>query len=247
MTPKHWLYVVLHALVVMLGMFVARSTSAIQQAIGGSLIATGISGWIIFLYVFVSSATAERLALVESAGLKEVFPFRSVNIRQKYEERLEKARAQIDIIGFGLRSLREDFERDFDAWAARARVRVLIIDPDFPSTEHSLATMRDLEEGNARDSIRQDARAFVRSAANLRNADRFQVRLYRTIPAINYFRIDNEAFWGPYLLGVQSRNTPTLLIGRTGTLFTPLAAHFEAMWSDERFSRAVPGAWVSQA
>jgi hypothetical protein len=53
----------------------------------------------------------------------------------------------------------------------------------------------------------------------------------RCIPAINLFRIDDDVFWGPYLMQQQSRNTPTLLATRGGFLFDMLQKHFDALWA----------------
>lgn len=247
MTAKHWIYLILHIILVLLGVLFSQSTKPILAGIGSSLIAAGISGWVIFLYVFVSVSMAERISLVESSGIKSVFTFRSVLIREQYEKRLAKAKEGIDLVGFGLRALREDYADDFVKWATRAEVRILIIDPEFPSPRSSLATLRDREEGNREGSIKDDVKAFIMASAPLlkRQDIRFNVRLYRAMPNINYFRIDNEAFWGPYFLGTQSRNTPTFLISKGGSLFPLFAEHFERLWSKE-FSREIPQDWLDK-
>ena len=67
----------------------------------------------------------------------------------------------------------------------------------------------------------------------------FDVRLYRCLPSINYFRIDDDIFWGPYLIPGQSRNMPTFIVRRGGILFDRLTLHFQQIW--DRFSR-VPDA-----
>src|SRR5436305_2439537 len=148
MTAKHWIYLIMHVVLLLLGVLFSQSAKPILAGIGSSLIAAGISGWVIFLYVFVSASIAERISLVESSGIKSVFTFRSVLIREQYEKRLAKAKEGIDLVGFGLRALREDYADDFAKWATRAEVRILIIDPEFPSPQYSLATLRDREEGN---------------------------------------------------------------------------------------------------
>lgn len=247
MSPKHWIYLILHVVLVLGGALFCQSSDPLLIGIGSSLIATGISGWIIFIYVFFSAAVAERISLVQSSGIRSVFPFRSVLIREHYDKRLEKAKDGIDLIGFGLRALREDYSSDFPRWASRAQVRILILDPDFPSAQGSLAELRDHEEGNRAGSIRDDVMAFIKATAPLlkRKDIRFKVRLYKAMPNINYFRIDNEAFWGPYFLGTQSRNTPTFLISREGNLFPLFAEHFEHLWSGE-FSREIPPEWLTR-
>jgi hypothetical protein len=166
-----------------------------------------------------------------------------IPIRHKYEERVHKAHEAIDVIGYGLRALREDLGAEFGAWAQRANVRILLVDPDFPNTTSAIADLRDAEEGNPQDSIRKDVRGFIYQCAELiKHNKRFQVRLYQSIPAINYFRVDDEAFWGPFFVGMPSRNVPTFLIARSGFLFAPLLAHFENVWSN--LSRDIPPEWL---
>jgi hypothetical protein len=245
MTTKHWLYIALHAIMFVLGLLAMSQKGVAFQAVGASLIAAGIAGWVIFLYLFVSSRAAERIALIESSGIREVFAHRSIAIRHKYELRVKKAREAIDIIGYGLRALREDLGAEFEAWSQRVNVRILLIDPDFPDPNNSLADLRDAEEKNPKDSIRQDVRAFVSQCAELMKGNaRFRIRLYRAIPAINYFRVDDDAFWGPFFVGAQSRNMPAILVERAGFLFQPLHEHFERLWSDQ-FSREIPVEWLS--
>jgi hypothetical protein len=71
---------------------------------------------------------------------------RSVRIRHEYDHRLEVARESIDLLGFGQRSFREDHIEDFSAWTARGvSIRLLLLDPTFPSPEHSYATQRDCQ------------------------------------------------------------------------------------------------------
>jgi hypothetical protein len=60
-----------------------------------------------------------------------------------------------------------------------------------------------------------------------------EIRLYRALPLINIFRIDDDLFWGPYLLEDQSRNYPTLLVRSPGWLFQRLEQHFEMLWSTQ--------------
>jgi hypothetical protein len=89
-------------------------------------------------------------------------------------------------------------------------------------------------------SIATDVRAFLQEVETqgLETDERFAVRLYRALPMLNIFRIDDELFWGPYLVRQVSRNSPTFLVGR-GELFTQLIAHFDEIWSSDELSRPV--------
>ena len=155
------------------------------------------------------------------------------------------AHDSIDVLGFGLRSLLEDYGDQFESWSARCTIRVLLLDPEFPSARTPYADQRDREENNQQGDIGRDVREFVRRTATLaeRPGTRFQVRLFRCLPSVNIFRIDDKLFWGPYLVGSQSRNMPTFVVKKGGHLYDVLGKHFESIWSRDDLSRPVPDAW----
>jgi hypothetical protein len=131
-------------------------------------------------------------------------------IKEEYDHRLRNA-TRIDLIGYGLSAFREDYAQEFEAWSGRADVRVLVIDPDFPAKQCSLADIRDVEENRPTGEIRREVERFEAELAGLASLDRtrFQCRRMRTIPAINLLRIDDEIFWGPYLMAEQSSDPPS--------------------------------------
>jgi hypothetical protein len=238
-TPTGIIWMLCHGLAVLLGIVFLIAApihnwlgQGISEGIGGSLIAGGIAGVTLFLYVLTTEGLRSRIEAFTKAGLLKIFSGRSVLIRGEYDARLVKAR-HIDLVGFGLSAFRQDYINDFVGWSNRADVRILLIDPDFPSRQHSLADQRDKEENNPAGQIRRDVEAFEKAVTNLSglNRQRFQLRRTRCIPAINLFRIDDDVFWGPYLIQQQSRNTPTLLATRGGFLFEVLQKHFDALWA----------------
>jgi hypothetical protein len=114
-------------------------------------------------------------------------------------------------------------------------VRVLVLDPEYPNSTDSYARLRDAEEKNAPGQIAQDVEAFIEQARHQFGGtfpSTFQIKKYRSIPTINIFRVDNDLFWGPYLLGRQSRNTPTFVVRRGSILFSAMNDHFEKLWGD---------------
>ena len=239
LNPVGALWILSHTVMVLFGaVFLAAAPihqllgQSVTEAIGGALIASGIVGVTLFLYVSTTETLKSRIEAFTKAGLLKIFSGRSVLIREEYHTRLARAR-HIDLIGFGLSAFREDYINDFVGWSHRADVRILLIDPDFPTPEHSLADQRDREEKNTVGQIRNDVQAFETAVSNLSglNRKRFKVHRVRAIPAINMFRIDDDVFWGPYLMNQQSRNTPTLLATRGGFLFDMLQKHFDALWA----------------
>ncbi|MBW6523277.1 hypothetical protein KZ810_07165 [Sphingomonas sp. RHCKR47] len=235
-SPTSIIWLVVHLFLVLSGMLLMTTEgekllgATLAQSLGSGLLATGIAGMVLYLYVRMSEQTQNRLEVITAAGITGVFRHRSVRIKEHYDKRLHSAK-RIDLIGLGLSSFREDYARDFAEWSRKAKVRILVLDPDFPNRAHSLADYRDLEEGGAKGEIRADVVAFLRAVEDNAEIDRtrFEVRKMRSIPAINLLRIDDEIFWGPYLMAERSRNTPTLLV-RGGFMFDNLVQHYDETW-----------------
>jgi hypothetical protein len=199
------------------------------QSVGASLVAAGITGWVVFVYVFAGQSTRARLTVIQQLGVVAGFTHRGAAIREEYRTRVNAARRQVDILGFGLSSLREDFAEEFASWKQKARIRILLLDPEFPIPDYAYADQRDLEEQSPENTVANEVRHFVEQSKKLVD-DRFSIRLYRCLPAVNIFRVDNELFWGPYLMGTASRNSPTLVITSNGDLFQQFTKHFDEIW-----------------
>lgn len=247
LSPATLLWVFLHATMVLCGIIVLLLAAGMDsrkdvflytvvQGLGGSLVATGIAGEALYLYLRANDEISDRLQMYLRAGLQAIWPVRSVQIQQEYRKRLQGAK-RIDIIGFGLASLRQDFGKDFGDWSKNSVVRILLIDPEFPDQAFSYADQRDREERNQHGKTRLEVAAFVDAVRRDPSVDqaRFEVRLMQCLPSINVFRIDRVMFWGPYILD-QSRNTPTMLVEQGGFMFEKFEEHFEVIW--ETASRA---------
>lgn len=242
----HWVYLLLYLVLFVGGLLLVMTKGPILVGIGGSLIASAMAGWVLFLHAWLSQGGMRRLEILQRFGLVEVFDQRSVGIKEEYHTRLERVRESIDIMGFGLRHLREDYQGQFRDWSRHARVRILLLDPEFFSSAANVADQRDLEENDQTGTIQRDVKAFVRDCSSLiaTSQANFEVRLYRCLPSINLFRIDGILFWGPYLIGDVSRNLPTLLVDEAGVLFHRMLDHFDTIWSSDQLSRAIPKDWI---
>ena len=246
---RYIIYFLVHLILVTSGALLVVMPSDFEwvSPLGLSLLASGISGYVVFVYVIMSQRVSDQLDALRSFGLVHVFSSRATRIKAEYDKRLARAKSQIDVLAFGLSSLLEDLGDEFPRWKARAQVRILLIDPDYPDNvsvegDSSLADLRDRDEGRDLGTIRSDVVRFVRETSDLRDAA-FQVRLYRCLPTVNIFRVDGEMFWGPYLVKEQGRNTPTFLV-RHGVMYDTLLRHFNNIWESSEFSREPPADWT---
>jgi hypothetical protein len=239
MTPTSWVYLLVHLLLIVAGYLLIATKRPSEpgastfEGIGASLVAAGITGMVVFVYIRLSQDASERLRILAEFGIVSAFEARAARIKAEYDRRLKSAK-NIDVMGFGLKALREDYRHIFGSWAQECHVRVLLLDPTFPDATDSYAKQRESEEGDTPGSIKASVEAFLVDTQALRGTQadsRFQVRLYRCLPAVNIFRVDDELFWGPYLIGGPSRNNPTLIVKRGGLLYSRLMEHFEKIWN----------------
>jgi len=238
--PDHQVYLLVHVILFVTGVLIAQLRSPIFIAVGTSIAATGLCGWVIFLWIRLNDDYRQDQQRLRKIGIVTAFPARSMLIQAEYKQRFESARKRIDLLGFGLSALRQDFGQQFAAWLNHATVRVLLLDPASPTPKWTYADQRDREEGNPEGTIQTDVAHFLQELLPVKvlHPDRFHVRLYSTMPGVNICRTDDEILWGPYFIGIQaSRNTPTFLVTRPGRLFEALEDHYEQIWSDTRHSR----------
>lgn len=237
-TPSSVRWIGLHIILILVGLLtihlpVLQDWIGVEAsaAIGISLISTGIAGSILFLYVSSTEGMKERIEAIQSSGVDEIFEYRSVSIKEQYDRRLKSAK-KIDVVGWGLGSFRQDYSHNFAAWSQRCKVRLIVIDPDAPGAE-SYADLRDTEEGNAVGQTREAVTLLLGEIANNSGIDRdnFSIRLMTSIPSINIMKIDDEIFWGPYLLETQSRNTFTITCKPSGFMYRTITDHFEKIWN----------------
>ena len=115
LNPTHWVYLLVHALLVASGAWMVAyfKGRTVPVAVGTSLVAAGAAGVVIFVYVLLSSRTAERLDILTRFGFTDAFEGRGARIREEYDQRIARARQHIDVMGFGLRALREDHLASF--------------------------------------------------------------------------------------------------------------------------------------
>jgi hypothetical protein len=226
------------AIVVQLGGYGERGNSVVTGT-GLSIIAAGVTGLVMVGYIIVTDTVRNQITVLQSFGIRDYFDSNTTAIRGEYAARLNGRNRQIDVLGLGLSHLRQDFGRQLESWATYGSVRILLIDPSFPTAEFAIADQRDIEEREPLGSIKGEVREWLRETSQLRqdHPDSFQVRLYRCTPTITMVRVGKEAFWSPYLMYRRSSSTPTMLVHQGGLLFDVITEHFEEIWSSDKLSR----------
>jgi hypothetical protein len=228
-------YLLWHTVLLLLGLLMTVTGLPVLALVGPAVAAVGVVGYVTYGLTRQDSAAVRLRTSMSDAGLLDLYEHR---VTREYADRIKNANDHIDVLGFGLGHLLADYCDEFELWSSRAHVRIILIDPQFPA-EAPYAAQRDLEERPTPGTIEMDVQNFLAATADLRaKTDRFQVHLMQCLPSITVFRVDDELFWGPYLVGGQSRNLPSLRVGRQGYLFRRLSKHFEDVWAN--WSHPVP-------
>lgn len=217
---------------ILIGATVVRLNTAAQTVVlslGASLVASAV---VAFLSSFYIKKYQHASLLSESWGIASIEERRAnMNIRIDAEER--KARNQIDIIAFGLKSLREGNTSVIeDCLRRNVKIRIITVGP-----ENDNLAVRDLEEkkvsGSTRESILQLAE-WCRKLDSM-FPGRIQLKYSNTIPKEFYNRVDDHIFVGPYQYGKESQQTITTEYRSPGSAFVYYADYFEQLWADEKY------------
>lgn len=243
--PTSIIYYLCHTVVFLIGLVLVTLIDGdyglFFDAIGTSLVAASIAGIVIYNYIRFADGIRLKLQMLLTLGLHQAFDMRGLKKSNEYKTRLLSAEKNIDILGYGLKTFLEEHEKDLSSWKEKCKVRILLINPEYPK-DNPYCIQRDLEEQKNPGTIRNEVKHFISKTKALIGKSKhgsFDVKLYNVLPSITIFRIDDEILWGPYFVGTLSRDTPMFIVKKGGRLYDQLLQQFEAIWNDEKLSLQV--------
>lgn len=158
------------------------------------------------------------------------YPFRSNMPKSGWWELIERARHQIDLLGYTLYFLPLDHPLFVETLAKKCakgcRVRVVIADP---ASRH--VADRDAEEDLAMTLVVR-IRTSLKYLRPLLGRDNFELR-YQDVPLYNsVFRFDDHMLVTPHLHATPGAAAPLLHLRYLAPngLFSRFAAHFDSVW-----------------
>ena len=223
-----------NALVAALGvvMQLAGNPDGWVRAVGQSLIGAGVVGLVFLFYTWLDLTDRAAADMISNAGLTGAFADREDDESRKYGNLVKHARHNVDILGYGLASFRQAQIVGGAPWPSNARVRILLIDPEFPDEEAPYADQRDIEEAKVFQQTRIDVeflqtcwphqKAAVAAAVDAEAQSRFEMKLFRCLPSVTVFRVDHVLYWGPYLMGRSNQKCPLVRV-EAGGFVRPVA------------------------
>src|ERR1019366_2168587 len=73
LSPTNWIYILAHLCLLISGFALLEFQNSIAKDIGASLVAAGIAGWVILVYVLQSDKLSERIKIVLGFGFVSAF------------------------------------------------------------------------------------------------------------------------------------------------------------------------------
>lgn len=213
-------YLLITIIIILLGTSFALALKGVGRDIASSAIASGLVALLYLYSQYVEDLDRERRRTFDAAGLHRL----SATRRADYATPLKTATAQVDVMGYSLRSFLDDHATTLLMKGRNGlRARILVV---AAGSEASAAQERaeGFQPGTFSTAIAHVRDAFSGSRPTI------QVRaIERALPTM-VFRIDDTMFVGPYFSHKVSARTATMELRRPGWLFEEYEAEFEALW-----------------
>ncbi len=228
---KHFLYFACNIILILLGIILIFMK---VEAIGGSLVAGGIAGLVMYWAIYVQ----KKITTAEEKILEKIRRFGIVDIlaRRLVKDELDslfpyRAKKTWDVLGFSLATFYGDVKDGIIQNAAKkVKIRVLVVHPERP-----YCTQRDYEESLLVKTTKNEVLRVTKFIEGLHNP-KIDIRWYKSIPTTSITMIDDEKMVaGPYMVGLEHRNTYSIRI-KGGVLFEYYRNHFNKIWNDPKLS-----------
>ena len=219
---------------ILLDYFILKTAQNIWISIGCSLLASGIVILATALLVDVKEVDA-----LKKWGLVKIYKTRSEKGKDSDPE-LDKAKKQLDVVAFGLKSFRTMHDKKIEKLLRRGiDVRILTMNPD---VNNIFLTQREKEENEPPGQILNSIIGLVEWADKLNKlkfTGKIIVKGYECMTLDFYWRVDNEVYIGPYCYGIGSQQTITYKFKEGKIGFDLYTDYFERLWNDKEITKVL--------
>ena len=196
-------------------------------SVGCSIIASAIVIYLTSRYNIKKAATK---AIIDRWGLVEIYETRGI-MNATCDERLEIMTSSLDIIAFGLKSLRDSTKSKLIEEKVKngVKIRILSMNP-----EGNFVGYREKEEGDAPDNIKKSIINLAEWVEQLKriapDKSNVELKYYDFMTEDFYFCIDGKyLFTGPYLHGIGSQQTISYEY-KQGEMLKFYIGYFNDLW-----------------
>lgn len=203
------------------------NTQGLLYVIGGGLLVGG-GRKIAETWIYTARWEYDRVeGIVDEWGLKDIQSGRGRAEEKQYKGHLNNCREKLHIQAITLTRFRHDMGEILEEKAkAGVEIRILLMDP-----ESELCSWYE-KVAPGRSGLEEQIRTSAEYYNNLDARD-LEVRYYQGLPN-NYFRMDDEAFIGPYFIHNPGRSTVTLLGDVNRGIGEQYKENFEELWNHSR-------------
>ena len=235
MKLKNWMSLLVASVVVLVGVLLCindlywqKTDSKIWISVGCSLIASGLV--IILTTLLVDK---EKQNPLEEWKIDKIYMTRAEKNADS-DPKLDNAKKCVDGIAFGLSKFRsQQNERVIKCLQRGIYFRFITMNPKSKFVEQ-----RDIEENDVAGKIEKSINDLITWANDLNSKKypgRILIKGYDCMTLDFYWRVDDELYIGPYLLGKDSSITVTYKFLEKGKGFKYYSDYFEQLWEREDF------------
>lgn len=206
----------------------------VLSGVGCSLLASAIVAWFNARYTIKKQAEA---VVLDEWGLCAIYPTRQ-DMNKSCDIALHDASKEIEMIGFGFRSLRDSQDSLIKEKVSRGvKIRIISMNPD---SEFLMQREKDekVSKGSIRESIIQLGEWVDELNKYSGRKNKVQIKYYDSLPQDFYFRADGHVFVGPYQYGKQSQQTISYEYVRKAEGYKHYTNYFNTLWNDENFCKS---------
>lgn len=205
------------------------------------LFSLGISFVSSTLVVFISQSleTPEKIKdLYAEWKIQAIYETRS-QMNSFASEHLMSVRDSYDIIGFGLKTLRESKGEVLEQkYVNGLHIRILTMSPNSASLKQ-----RELDENKQIGEIKETILKLVQWVNSLKlkypaARGSIEIKYYDAIPLDHYCRQDEIIFVGGHQHGKESQQSITYQFAKPGLGYDFYLNYFEKLWSDNKFAKS---------
>lgn len=206
--------------------------NALVVNVACSIIASAFVG---LINLIANGAERKATEITQDWGLEGIYEDRTkMNVDEDKE--LAKATSQLDYVGFGFSSLRNQKDEIMRKKAVEGvSMRFLVMNP-----ESGFLREREKAENKAEGSIKKsiyDLKAWIEELRALApNPDNVQLRFYDALPLDFYSRVDANVYFGPYWYHKDSQSTISYKYKGGSEGFRIYTKYFENLWMDKSLS-----------
>lgn len=201
----------------------STGTNSVVASAGAALLATSLTRYIQRDSILRRVRREEVREIADKWKLLDIQEGRGRAEKERYRDRLLEAEDMIHIQAISLSRFREDLKGEIRyADSRNIEIKLLLLQPDSEICNRYGESSEN--RTNLSELIRNSAEAFQNM-----DLDNLEMRYYNDIP-VNYFRVDNKAFVGPYFGRRRSGSSITLLGELDGGMIEQFEENFNDCW-----------------